>query len=438
MQHRRREPEPQEREHSRTSLELLAQPLVRLWRNLNRRTVRFAGETWKLMFPYSSRSIRRRKWRAAILALCVALSIVVFSLFEAHFTATHARFSGRVQPLPLEADLVATRDDAWSPADVNRLNFMPDVTALDVGTAVEVYSPVGFVGLAALDRGSFAPRDGEGGVKPDAGLAGDISLTNGDLPDRPDQILVPAQLAAAVRLNVGDRFGVEYRDSSGDLHPVVYEICGLHRTKDPHLDQLLTVLPRGSEESPIPAFDGVYGDYRHPGGNLVLMRSGVPDRLRGDLDRALPGADLLTRTRGREMTGTLLRDVFSSGRFLIFLALVFSSLGVLNALLLTFLERQRELGIFKALGTLNDEVRIMLWQEGFLTAMVGIAAGVGMTQVLVWLLNAYTASSYVLAPASLAIAVGAALIVFYAGAILPGLMARNMTVEDLLRRRNIL
>ncbi len=436
--HRRRESEPRSSEEYQTSLELLVQPLVHLWRNLNRRTVRFVGDTWRLMFPYSTRSIRRRKLRAAVLALCVALSIVVFGVFEAHFNATHARFRGRVQPIPMAVDLVATRTEAWSSADVHRLNFMPDVNAVDVGMLVGVYSSTGQGELLALADGSYSPDSGPDGAKPDAGAAAGLSLAQGELPERPDQVLVPEEIAAGAGLRVGDPLQVEWRDGQGNLHSATYEVCGVHTTDDPHLSRLLTVLPRESGQAPIPPLEGAYGDHHHAGGNLVLIRTASAAGLRGDLGRALPGADVFWPEHGAEMAGGLLAEVFSSGRFLVLIALIFSSVGVLNALLLTFLERQRELGVFKALGTLNDEVRIMLWQEGFLTSLVGIVGGMGLTWGLVWFLNARTAASYVLAPVSLIVAVGAALTVFYVGAVVPGLMARNMTVEDLLQRRNII
>ncbi len=404
-----------------TSLEMILSPLVRLLANLNARTFRFVTNTWTLMFPYSARSIRRRKWRAGIMALCVALSVLVFVLSDAYFRATEMSFGGQVEEIPMIADVVAFRESGWSTDQVHRLNFIPEVRSFASGHRVPVYSPLGHHYLLGLEDGAF-----DEGAAP--GFAAMLHLEQGSLPTGEGQILLPVEAARSVGLEVGHDFNVEWLDSEGISHRGTYQVCGLFATDDPFLGDPVIRLP-GVHLPPLAG---------ESGGNFILLSSGAPGEAARKARGFLPGATMISRIHGQQMAGGLLSGVFSTGRIVIFLILLFCALGVLNVLLLAFLERQRDLGVFKALGTFNDEVRMMLLQEGFLTALLGVIVGTVGTWIVVTLLIRHTLVPYAMTPRSFIIAALVAAAVFYVGAALPSGMARDMTVQDLLHRRRIL
>ncbi|MFO8060844.1 MAG: ABC transporter permease, partial [Bacillota bacterium] len=276
--------------------------------------------------------------------------------------------------------------------------------------------------LVGLEGDAFAGEDG---------LVRGLQVVEGRLPAGAEEILLPAGPALSAGLGVGDAFEVEWADSEGAIRRITYRVCGLLQTDDPFLGAPLTRLPEADVPPPVVGAG-------ESGGNFILLSSEAPGRAAEKVDGFLPGARVISRLHGAEMAGSLLSGVFSSGRVLTILIMLFCSLGVLNVLLLAFLERQRELGIFKALGSLNDEVRMMLLQEGFLTALLGMAAGTAGTLIAVTLLNRYTPVRYVVRPGAFVLAAAAAAVVFYLGAALPSGMARNMTVQDLLHRRRIL
>jgi ABC-type lipoprotein release transport system permease subunit len=57
--------------------------------------------------------------------------------------------------------------------------------------------------------------------------------------------------------------------------------------------------------------------------------------------------------------------------------------GVLNTLLLSLLERIRELGVFKALGNRNRDLALVLMTEALLIGLAGVALGVVLGLILV-------------------------------------------------------
>lgn len=68
----------------------------------------------------------------------------------------------------------------------------------------------------------------------------------------------------------------------------------------------------------------------------------------------------------------LLLGIFGS------LALIVASLGIVNTLVMSILERRREIGVLKALGASDADVRQLFFAEAGVMGLVGGAAGVGL------------------------------------------------------------
>lgn len=75
------------------------------------------------------------------------------------------------------------------------------------------------------------------------------------------------------------------------------------------------------------------------------------------------------------------------------MALFTASLGIVNTMLMSILERKREIGIFKSLGADEGEIRLLFLVEsgviGFLGAVTGIAAGWVITQIVTAIAHVY-------------------------------------------------
>jgi len=68
----------------------------------------------------------------------------------------------------------------------------------------------------------------------------------------------------------------------------------------------------------------------------------------------------------------LLLGIFGS------LALAVASLGIINTLVMAILERRREIGVLKALGASDKDVRQLFFAEAGVMGLVGGVAGVGL------------------------------------------------------------
>ncbi|MEW6745234.1 MAG: ABC transporter permease [Planctomycetota bacterium] len=68
-------------------------------------------------------------------------------------------------------------------------------------------------------------------------------------------------------------------------------------------------------------------------------------------------------------------------------ALVVAGLGILNTLLMTVLERRQEIGIYKAIGASNGDVRVIFLAEAALLGLFGGLGGLLLARLVSWLLQ---------------------------------------------------
>lgn len=69
------------------------------------------------------------------------------------------------------------------------------------------------------------------------------------------------------------------------------------------------------------------------------------------------------------------------------IGLLVSSLGIINTMTISFLERTREIGIMKAVGASNKDVKKLFLYESALIGVVGGLLGVGLAALIGWLVN---------------------------------------------------
>lgn len=105
------------------------------------------------------------------------------------------------------------------------------------------------------------------------------------------------------------------------------------------------------------------------------------------LSRFYPQAFLLDRYRPADLARQAVSDTYSSGSGLVTLAFLFLCLGVLTALLLSFLDSKRELSVLKSLGLTPRELWGLFFVSGVITALLGIGTAVGLSYGVITVLH---------------------------------------------------
>ena len=222
----------------------------------------------------------------------------------------------------------------------------------------------------------------------------DVSLLPGSLVDGTyltgsDDAFLGARLARNLGISVGDELVVLGSTREGGVAALAVRVGGIFRSGLVELDRMLLQvrLPTLQE-----AFE--LGDDAH---RIVLFADSMPgiDAMVEDVRGALPGAGAADAVRVRpwaelmpEVEESIQLDA-AGGVILLWTLVIVVAFAVVNALVMTVLERTREFGMLLALGMRPGSIMAMLQAEALCMWAVGTAIGLGAAVLVVATIGTY-------------------------------------------------
>lgn len=191
-------------------------------------------------------------------------------------------------------------------------------------------------------------------------------------------ILIGEKLAQRLKVQVGSKVRVMVQRADGEIGAELYRVRGVFHSLSPAISQRRALVSEASARELL----GV-GEVAH---QLVIQldRAAEADREAARLrERLGPRYEVLSY-------GDLLpmmRSIEQLGDMIVWIAAVFVyglvGLGILNTMLMSVLERTREFGVLRAIGTRPSRVVAQVLGESFwigtLGAALGLAAGLALT-----------------------------------------------------------
>lgn len=359
----------------------------------------------RVAWPLASRFLRRYLLRNVLVALSVALALASFLLLSSLQVSVGTGLRAQTRQLQLPADAVALLP---APLESPEHQVPLRIRELQPLWVLDAHSRWGVTSVAGV---------------PDAVLE-DLQLLSGQLPRSPGQAAVEASTAARAGISPGDV--VELR-VAGQLAPL--HITGVTTPSQFVLDGLIT------------NWEGAASLAAHPDahGNAYLIW-GFEGRVdAAALRRWFPqGSRVVTRDLPLESLGGLLGRAHGPENAFILAIYVFSGLGVLNVMLLSYLQRRRYLGLLKAQGVRGHEAALMLLTEGAVMALGGVVVGAAGAAGIIHLVNQFSPLHLLFSWRALPFAALLGLLVFYLAAAGPAAMCRRASIHQLLYQRNIL
>ena len=273
------------------------------------------------------------------------------------------------------------------------------------------------------------------GVEPEsAALATGFELTEGRFPQGGSELTLDGSSAESAGLEVGDRVTV-----GTPRGPEKLKLVGTLR------------IPGGSfggfgfGMAPLPYAQEAFDEPGRISGIAVEPADGIPvSKLREGLDRRLgeglqaERSETRTQEVSNQLQGFRISLLFFAGT-----ALFVGAFLVFNALSMTILERTRELGMLRALGSTRAMIARSVITEalilGLLGSVLGVLFGYGMAKGLVYLFGQaflFEITELVLSPFALVSAMVVGVAVTVLAALYPAMRAGRVSPVEAMRARS--
>jgi ABC-type antimicrobial peptide transport system permease subunit len=358
------------------------------------------------------RNLWRRRTRTLLTSLAVAVGIAAIVALNGIAEGFIETFNSLV--VGADTDLMALEADAsdmgYSTIDERveaRMSALPDVEAV---------SGVGF----AFGSTQEAPLFFMMGYNPREFGIQHFKIVEGQPLATNRQMLVGRNAAETLGLEVGDTFRI--LDST-------FRIVGIYETGIAFEESGAVITLRDAQRlAGRPHQVTMYG--------IKLRDPDKAEEVRAYLNENFPEIDVSLSSSFAENIPDMKRMGQSMDQ-ISFMAVLLGALGMLNTMLMSVLERTREIGVLRALGWKRRQVVGLILREALVLGLVGGVFGILLGMVLVWALQQIPLIGEMLEPSyGLSLLAQAILVALVAGAIgglYPSWRATRMRPVEALR-----
>ncbi len=357
----------------------------------------------RLVLPYAVTTARRRRLRSLLLAGSVAAGILIYLLFAGHMNAYRGVAVRKADSLAMPVDAIALYREG---APLGELAMSVHVDRVTPAAQIWVFGQWGLLPAVGLPQGAEPWTN--------------IPLVSGRVPDSPGEVILPQGQG----FPSSGSAGITHILPNGLVREATWEVVGVYDARALPFSYPLTTLNTVETLGGIAAnmaWIGFY-DSGNPNAASHVGRIGRP-------------VQFLHPDTASGQAALLVSDVYGPYRTVIFMVFILSGMGVLNVMLLGFLERRKSLGIMKAQGLQSHEMMMLLLSEAVATSLAGIVAGTGGGLVLVSLVRNWSGLGLYLTVLDVVAAGMIAMIVACLGAYVPARMSQGATVLDLISGR---
>ena len=192
-----------------------------------------------------------------------------------------------------------------------------------------------------------------------------------------DGALIETNLARSSGLRTGDSFTVTTnRGNSGR-----FTVLGEYR--DPVLFTGITVSDAAADRLGIPPDPSVGVVAFDPGVDAAAVQQEVTDRV----EAQFPVVEVQSNAEFKEEFESQIDQVLALLYALLAISLIISLFGIVNTLVLSIYERTREIGMLRAIGTTQRQMRSIVRYESIITAVIGGVLGIVIGVFFAWILT---------------------------------------------------
>lgn len=213
------------------------------------------------------------------------------------------------------------------------------------------------------------------GVVP--GLEDSVSMLNSKIQEgkgftneKKNQVLIGRKLASKMKLRLGSKLVITFSDSADNLTAAAFRVTGIYQSGNTPLDEMniyVNILALNQLLGTGEAFHEVA---------VLLQTDDSLDVVKTRLSALFPGLQVESWRDISPETELLVRTVNEYSYIIMIIILVALAFGILNTMLMSVLERTREMGMMMALGTSRLRLFYLVLTETAFLTLAGTPVGV--------------------------------------------------------------
>lgn len=191
-------------------------------------------------------------------------------------------------------------------------------------------------------------------------------------PWKSSEALIGSGLMRELKIDIGRKFVVTAQDQHGDLVSELFRVRGIIKTGIRDIDRSLVVVSRQKAAAMLGVPDAVHEIA------VVLEDAGLAETVYPVVERLLvdkPGLKTFSWEKAMPNLYNAIRWDYVSVKFLSLIVLVIVTIGVVNTLLMSVMERINEFGMLKAIGTSPRRLQLMIVGEALLLGELAVVLG---------------------------------------------------------------
>jgi putative ABC transport system permease protein len=261
-------------------------------------------------------------------------------------------------------------------------DYDPALTLTDLQQLMQVLNEtqeIKKVASRSITQGMLATTTGSAGVQivgiiPDvedgvSGMTSKLIEGEGLSVKKKNGILVGKKLADKMKLKLGAKLVLTFTDQESNITAGAFRVSGIYKTNNTPLDERNVYVHQNTLNS----YLGLEGASHE----IAILLSGdeVVDMAKQKLQLTLPGYSIKTWRENSPETDLMVSTVNQYSVIIIVIIMIALAFGIINTMLMSVLERTREIGMLTALGMNRRKVFLLILSETVLLTLVGVPVG---------------------------------------------------------------
>tara|TARA_B100000809_G_scaffold149256_1_gene146735 strand:+ start:2087 stop:3226 length:1140 start_codon:yes stop_codon:yes gene_type:complete len=183
-------------------------------------------------------------------------------------------------------------------------------------------------------------------------------------------IVIGKKMADDLRVKLGSNINIQFINLDTTQVGKNFKVVGIFKTGDTGFDEYTVFVPHHS----------IYRLTKEKLVHRILVKTKDPENLisiKNELQQKMPDNVIVKTWRESAVVLASGEEMYSTMMFVIMLVIITALLfGIVNTIIMSILERQREIGILLAIGMNKNKVRMMIAFESMIYGIIGGPIGV--------------------------------------------------------------